>query len=102
MELVKNMQQETTINIENITRMMEIADIYEATKQTEKSQRYHRNIIRLCDQCPKNEIVLQLKIHSLNNLNKTYKSLETTKELLKLNPFNLLALLNIMTHLGSD
>ena len=60
---------------------------------------YHRNIIRICDEYPKNEKMLQYKIHSLNCLNKPYKSLETTNELLSMNPYNLTAILNIAKHI---
>lgn len=89
------MQNKNEINLENIRRMNEIANIYEATRQTEKSEKYHKSIIKICDENPKNEKLLQYKIHSLNCLNKPYKSLETTEELLDLNPYNMMALLNL-------
>lgn len=93
------MQNKTTLNFENLKRMSEIAHIYEITKQRKKSDMYHRNIIRICDEYPKNEKMLQYKIHSLNCLNKPYKSLETTNELLSMNPYNLTAILNIAKHI---
>ena len=93
------MENKTDVNIENIRRMHEIARIYEATGQMEKSEMYHRAILNLCDETPKSETTLQYKIHSLNCLNKPYKSLETTGELLTLNPNNLMALINIANFL---
>ena len=96
------MQVKSNIDIENIRRMSEIAQIYEITKQNGKSRKYHKNIIRICDEHPKNEEMLQYKIHSLNCLNKPYKSLETTKELLMLNPYNLMALFNIINYLNGE
>lgn len=84
---------------EDIIRMNEIAEIYERTKQTEKCEKYHYHILKLCDKDPKNELLLQYKINSLNRLKKHYKSLETTNELLKLNPNNLMALFNIAKHI---
>jgi hypothetical protein len=93
------MENKNNIDFENIRRMNEIAHIYEITKQNKKSRKYHRNIIRLCDRHPKNERLLQYKIHSLNHLNKPYKSLETTNELLNLNPNNMMALFNIIKFL---
>lgn len=93
------MENESNIDFENIRRMNEIAQVYEITKQNKKAQKYHRNIIRLCDRHPKNERLLQYKIHSLNQLNKPYKSLETTNELLNLNPNNMVALFNIIKFL---
>lgn len=96
------MQIKSNFNIEDIIRMGEIAKIYSITNQKEKSEKYHTHIIRLCDRFPKNEKVLQCKISSLNYLNKSYKSLETTNELLNLNPHNIPALLNIAAYLRSD
>ncbi|WP_296784110.1 hypothetical protein [uncultured Methanobrevibacter sp.] len=93
------MQDKSNIDFENIVRMNEIAQVYEMTKQNKKAENYHRNIIKLCDRHPKNERMLQYKIHSLNQLNKPYKSLETTNELLNLNPNNLIALVNILKYL---
>jgi predicted Zn-dependent protease len=93
------MENKTSVTYENVKRMNEIAQIYEATRQSKKSERYHRAIIRLCDKHPKNEKLLQYKIHSLNQLNKSYKSLEATKELLNLNPNNPIALLNVIRYL---
>ena len=93
------MQDKSNIDFENIRRMNEIAQVYEMTKQNKKAENYHRNIIKLCDRHPKNEMMLQYKIHSLNQLNKSYKSLETTNELLNLNPNNLIALVNILKYL---
>ena len=84
---------------EDILRMNEIAEIYDLTKQCEKCEKYHHYILKLCDKHPKNEIVLQYKINSLNRLKKSYKSLETTNELLKLNPNNIMALFNIAKHI---
>lgn len=89
------MQNKRKTHIENIIRLREIANIYTLTKQHEKSEKYHKIILRLCDKCPKTEEMLIFKIHSLNYLNKPYKSLETTDELLNLNPYNMNALLNI-------
>lgn len=93
------MQNKNDIIFENLKRMSEIAMVYELTKQREKSENYHRNIIRICDESPKNEMTLQYKIHSLNRLGKPFKSLETTNELLNLNPYNMTALINIAKHL---
>ena len=85
--------------IENIVRMNEIAKIYRITKQYKKCEKYHKNIIMLCDRHPKNETVLAFKIKSLNYLEKSYKSLETTNELLNINPNNIHGLINIANHL---
>jgi hypothetical protein len=93
------MQIKSDIEIENIKRMSEIAEVYEITRQGEKSARYHRVIIMLCDRFPKNEELLQYKIQSLNRLDKSYKSLETTDELLDLNPNSMAALINIARHI---
>lgn len=94
------MENKSNTQFENIQRMREIAQVYEITKQNEKSEKYHKNIVKMCDRYPKNERMLQYKIHSLNSLKKSYKSLETTTELLKLNPKNIIALLNIAIHLN--
>ena len=96
------MQDKNNIDIENIMRMNEIAEVYEMTGQDRKAERYHKNIIKLCDRHPKNERLLQCKIHSLNQLEKPYKSLETTDELLSLNPQNLIALFNIIKYLKEE
>lgn len=93
------MQIKSNIDFKNITRMREIAEIYRLTNQKEKCEKYHKNIIKICDRFPKNEKILQYKIQSLNSLNKPYKSLETTNELLNINPYNLSALLNLMKHM---
>lgn len=93
------MQYKSNNDFENIKRMNEIAAIYEITKQCKKAKKYHENIVKLCDRSQKNEKLLQYKIHSLNKLDKSYKSLETTNELLNLNPDNLHALLNIIKYL---
>ena len=86
-------------DLENIIRMREIANIYSLTKQPEKSENYHKIIIKLCDRHPKSEEMLTFKIQSLNQLKKTYKTLEAIKELLNLNPYNINALLNIASFL---
>ena len=96
------MQDKSNIDFENIRRMNEIAEVYEITGQDKKAERYHKNIIKICDKFPKNEKLLQYKIHSLNRLNKPYKSLETTNELLNLNPNNLAALFNIAKHIKGE
>lgn len=93
------MQDKSNNDLENIKRMNEIARVYEMTRQNRKAQKYHQNIINLCDRHPKNETLLQYKINSLNQLNKPYKSLETIKELLNLNPNNATALFNIIKYL---
>jgi tetratricopeptide (TPR) repeat protein len=93
------MYDKSNIDFKNIKRMKEIAQIYEITKQHQKSEKYHENIIRICEKYPKNEEMLTIKIQSLNCLKRPYKSLETTKELLNLNPNNLPALLNIIRYL---
>ena len=85
--------------VENIARMSEIAKIYSITKQYGKSERYHKNIIMLCERYPKNETMLAFKIKSLNYLKKSYKSLETTNELLNINPNNIHGLINLANHL---
>ncbi|WP_458453782.1 hypothetical protein [Methanobrevibacter sp.] len=89
-------------DIKNIMRMKEIANIYSMTNQKEKSARYHKSIIEICDKYPKNERMLMLKIQSLNQLNKSYKSLETTNELLSINPYNINALINIASHIMGE
>ena len=94
------MQCKSNNDLENILRMKEIADIYNATGQYGKSERYHKGIIEICEKHPKNEMMLMLKINSLNYLKKTYKSLETTNELLSLNPYNIDALINIANHIN--
>ena len=96
------MQSKSNINMEDISRMIEIAEIYSITNQKEKSEEYLKNVVLICDESPKNEDTLQLKMHSLNLLNKPYKSLETTNELLSLNPYNISALFNIAAYLRSD
>ena len=83
------MQVKSNIDFENIIRMREIAEVYETTKQHEKSHKYHRNIIKICDTYPPNEETLIFKINSLNHLKKSYNSHETTNELLKINPHNM-------------
>lgn len=96
------MQYESNNDIENIVRMKEIADIYHATKQAEKSEKYHKNIIEICEKYPKNEKMLTYKLQSLNYLKKSYKSLETTNELLNINPNNIDAIINIAEHLMEE
>ena len=90
------MQNKSNIDFENIMRMNEIAEVYKMTKQNKKAEKYHTNIIKLCDRHPKNEKMLQYKIRSLNQLNRPYKSLETTNELLNINPNSLIALFNLI------
>ena len=94
------MQSKSKNDFENILRMKEIADIYNATGQFSKSEKYHRNIIDMCEKHPKNEKMLMMKINSLNYLKKSYKSLESTNELLNLNPYNIDALINIANHIN--
>ena len=94
------MQCKSNNDLENILRMKEIADIYNATRQYGKSVKYHKSIIEICEKYPKNERMLILKINSLNYLKKSYKSLETTNELLNLNPYNIDALINIANNLN--
>lgn len=96
------MQSKSNIDARNIIRMKEIAEIYALTKQTQKSERYHKTIIRICDRYPKNEMMLIFKLESLNCLNRTYKSLEITNDLIKLNPYNAVALINIANHLKEE
>ena len=96
------MQFKSNIKMEDISRMAEIAEIYGITNQKEKSEEYLKIVIQMCDKYPKNENLLQVKMHSLNLLNKPYKSLETTNELLNINPYNLPALLNVAAYLRSD
>ena len=96
------MQDKSNIDFENIRRMNEIAEVYEITGQEKKAERYHKNIIKLCDRHPKNERLLQCKIHSLNHLKKPYKSLETTNELLNMNPHNMMVLFNIIKYLKEE
>lgn len=96
------MKIKSNIEIEDIIRLIKIAEVYSITNQNEKSERYLKNIIQICDRFPKNEKMLQFKIHTLNLLNKPYKSLETTNELLNLNPYSLAALFNIAAHMRSD
>ena len=94
------MQCKSNNDFENVVRMKEIADIYNATRQYGKSVKYHKSIIEICEKYPKNERMLILKINSLNYLKKSYKSLETTNELLNLNPYNIDALINIANHIN--
>lgn len=89
------MRNKKSVDVKNILRLREIANIYSITKQEEKSKKYHNAIIKLCERYPKSEMMLIFKMQSLNYLNKTYKSLETTNELLNINPYNMNALLNI-------
>jgi hypothetical protein len=96
------MQIKSNIDFKNIRRMREIAEIYEITEQHEKSEKYHKSIVEICDSYPKSEKMLTYKINSLNHLKKPYKSLETTSELLNLNPYNLTALINIIEHIVGD
>lgn len=93
------MQCKSKNDLENILRMKEIADIYNATGQYGKSKKYYETIIDICEKHPKNEKMLIMKINSLNHLKKSYKSLETTNELLNLNPYNIDALINIANHI---
>ena len=95
------MEIKSNIEIEDINRMMKIAEVYGITNQKEKSERYLTHIIQICDKTPKDEEILQFKIRALNLLDKPYKSLETTSELLNLNPYNLHALFNIAAHMRS-
>ena len=96
------MEIKNDFEIENIRRMTQIAEVYEITKQHDKSEKYHKIIIRICEKYPKNERMLAFKIHSLNSLKKPFKALETTNELLNLNPYNMAALLNLADYLVSD
>ena len=96
------MQSKSNIDARNIIRMREIAEIYALTKQTQKSERYHKIIILICEGYPKNEMMLIFKLESLNCLKRTYKSLETTNDLLNLNPYNSAALINIANHLKEE
>ena len=59
-----------------------------------------KTIIKICEKYPSNENMLLLKISSQNYLKTSYKSLETTKRLLKLNPYNIYALFNIAKYLN--
>ena len=93
------MQSQNNIELENIKRMREIANLYSITGQKEKSKNYHEKIVELCNEKSNDEEILILKIQSLNYLNKRYKSLETTKNLLKINPKNMRGLINIITYL---
>ncbi len=96
------MEIKSNIEIEDIIRMLKIAEVYSITNQKEQSERYLKNIIKICDKFPKDEEILPFKIHVLNLLDKPYKSLETTSELLNINPYNLPALLNIAVHMRGD
>lgn len=100
--MVKTMNIKINKDIENIIRMREIAKIYSATNQNEKSEKYHKIIIEICEKYPKNERILTLKLQSLTYLKKSYKSLETTNELLNLNPNNITALINIAEYLKEE
>lgn len=96
------MQYKSNNDFENIVRMKEIADIYHVTKQSEKSEKYHKCIIEICEKYPKNEKILTFKLISLNYLKKSYKSLETTNELLNINPNNIDAIINIAEYLMEE
>ena len=96
------MEIKSNIEIEDIIRMLKTAQLYSITGQMEKSESYLKIIIQICDRFPKNEEMLQFKIHALNLLDKPYKSLETTNELLNLNPYSLPALFNIAAHMRSE
>lgn len=94
------MENKINNDISNIFRMKDIANIYHLTEQKEKAEKYHKTIIKICEKYPSNENMLLLKISSQNYLKTSYKSLETTKRLLKLNPYNIYALFNIAKYLN--
>lgn len=96
------MQIKSNIDVEDISRMMKIAEVYSITNQKEKSEKYLKNILLICDKYPKNEKILQFKIYSLTLLNKPYKSLEATNELLNINPYNIPALIYLATYLRGE
>ena len=93
------MQTKSKIDIKNIERMKEIAHIHKKTGQQEQSLKYHKLIVELCNHYPADEKILSLKIDSLNRLNKGFKSLETTKKLLKINPKNKIGLFNLIHYI---
>ena len=95
------MEIKSNIEIDDIIRMLKIAKLYSITNQKEQSERYLKAIIKICDKFPKDEEMLKFKIHALNLLDKPYKSLEMTSELLNINPYNLQALFNIAAHMRS-
>lgn len=96
------MKSKVNNDLENIMRMREIADIYTITKQQKKSIKYHESIIEICENYPRDEKLLTYKIQSLNYLNKPYKSLQATNELININPKNIDALINIADYLKEE
>lgn len=58
-------------------------------------KRYHKEIIRICDNYPQDEEMLILKAKSLKDLEKSYKLLECLESILKINPNNNYALYEI-------
>ena len=93
------MENESNIDIKNIIRMKEIANIYKLTGQEEKSIKYHENIIELSNKSLQIEEILYFKINSLNQFKLSYKSLETIKTLLNKNPKDIIGLFEIATYL---
>lgn len=96
------MQVKSNNDIENIIRMREIAHIYALTNQRKKSEMYHENIIKITSRYPNDEKMLTLKMESLNQLNRKYKSLQATEKLLDLNPYSIAALINITRHMKEE
>lgn len=86
-------------DIENIKRMQEIVKLYKITKQYYKCEKYYKTIIEICDKYPQNEKALTMKMQSLSQLNKNYKSLQTTNTLLNINPKNLDGLVNLSKYI---
>lgn len=94
------MQNISNIDFENIKRMKEIAKIYKITNQNSKCEKYHKIIIDICDKHPQDEKALAEKIHSLNQIDNSYKSLKATKELLSLNPYNIYGIKNLIDYIN--
>ena len=61
----------------------------------DNEKRYHKKIISICDNYPRDEEMLILKAESLKYLKKSYKLLECLESILKINPNNNYALYEI-------
>lgn len=59
----------------------------------------YERIIRICERYPNDENMLILKARTLKRLDKTYKFLECIEKVLKINPHNRQALLEMARYL---
>ncbi|MBQ2636784.1 MAG: hypothetical protein IJG09_08845 [Methanobrevibacter sp.] len=71
-----------------ISTLFKIARINHKLKNHSQSQKNYEKIIEICNKYPFSEDMLLLKILSLKKLNKSYKTLESIENLLKINPHN--------------